>query len=77
MRVPDAKMDRHPRLYRKDIMAQNKEWPDGILSRVSREAYNAIRRGRAFPYQTPERREEAARSYDKMFGLTPSTGRKK
>jgi len=52
-------------------MTRNSEWPPGILSRVSREAYNAIRRGRAFPFQTPEKREEAARSYDELFNRGP------
>lgn len=45
---------------------KNKEWPDGILKRVSREAYDAVRRARGYPYMTPTEREAAARSYDKL-----------
>jgi hypothetical protein len=41
-------------------------WPTGILSRVSREAYNAVGRARGFQSMTPAEREQAARSYDRM-----------
>jgi hypothetical protein len=41
-------------------------WPPGILSHVSREAYNAVGRARGFQFMTHAEREEAARSYDRM-----------
>jgi len=49
-----------------------KEWKPGILSRVSREAYNAVRRSRGFSFMTPEKREEAAKSYDELIGTKPA-----
>lgn len=46
-----------------------KVWPEGILSRVSREAYDAVGRARGFGFMTPTEREEAAKSYDKTFKI--------
>lgn len=43
-------------------------WPPGILSRVSREAYDAVGRSRGFAFMTPGEREDAARSYDALTG---------
>ena len=42
-------------------------WPKGILSRVSREAYDAVGRSRGFPYMTPAEREAAAKAYDRLL----------
>lgn len=50
----------------------NVVWPPGILSRVSREAYNAVTRARAFPFMTPAEREAAARSYDQLKEAPPA-----
>lgn len=43
---------------------KTKEWPAGILKRVSREAYDAVRRARGYCYMTPKQRETAALTYD-------------
>jgi hypothetical protein len=50
-------------------MGKNKDWPQGILSRVSREAYDAVNRARGV--KTPAEREESALSYDRLFGIGP------
>jgi hypothetical protein len=56
--------DRTPPVEEED--AAGRVWPAGILSRVSREAYYAVTRARAFPFMTPEQREAAAVSYDQL-----------
>ena len=47
---------------------RNKEWPDGALKQVSRQAYDAVRRSRGYDYMTPEDRLKLAKSMDRMFG---------
>lgn len=54
------------------VSARRRDWPAGILSRVSREAYDATARARGFQFMTPEEREAAARSYDELTGRRPS-----
>ncbi len=45
-----------------------REWPAGVLSEVSREAYNAVRRARSYTFMTPAERLAAARAYDRLKG---------
>jgi hypothetical protein len=49
-----------------DECEETRLWPVGILSRVSREAFNAVTRARGFSFMTPAEREAAARSYDQL-----------
>jgi len=53
-------------------MMKNKEWPDGSLELVSREAYDAVRRSRGYPFMSPEERLAAAQDYDRMWEITHS-----
>lgn len=54
-------------------MKREQLWPKGILSRVSREAYNAVGRARGFHWMSPKAREQAAKSYDKLCGTKRRT----
>lgn len=56
-------------MKRKAVRSSITTWPKGILSRVSREAYDSVNRARGI--YTPEEREAAAVSYDKLFGRKP------
>ena len=60
---------------RKSSQPRNKDWPDGILKRVSREAYDAVCRARGFSYMTPREREAAAKGYTEMQNSARRTAR--